>query len=481
MSESKRTWIFPPTLKQVKLQFEALYRSLYKTADRRKPLMIIGDRGVGKSAFVDLFEDLYTADNRAKVKRLNIASLPENLLISELFGHKKGAFTDAKIDKPGHFKTLGDGGLLILEEVGDISPQIQAKLLTVIEDGEYYPIGATDKPERAKNIQIVGTTNKPRSAFREDFYDRFFPFRIPSIYQRREDILYYIAYFFPELLESLTGQEVLALLCYHWPGNVREIERCCNLIKWREKVFSDQVNELKKKDSFSEVGDFRPVTATMWYPREMTDRMSERIKRVSEQIENEFAKQALELTYKTADIMAITHEGFDLDLEASTKTWAEFPDYQYLEKLNDKLEDYRLMMFITFSKKNGFEIIGQTFDKNEKEYRLPGNLKNEVKAEKVIDAINRVISGFKLFCEMTGQYNRENRNLLLYEPKKESVPRNIIDIYSLKEDELLHDYYNNLLQATNWNVAEVARRADVGESNLRKRLKKWNIVRPSSL
>lgn len=240
MEETNHKWIFPPALRNCMFQFTSLYNSLYKVADRRKPLMIVGDRGVGKSAFVDLFVTHFKADNPGKkIKRLNIASISENLLVSELFGHVKGAFTNADKNKKGHLTTLGDGGLLILEEIGDINKETQAKLLTVIEDGEYYAVGETSKITKAKNIQILGTTNKARTDFREDFYDRFFRFRIPPIHQHPEDILYYIGYYYPELLNQLTPGEVLCLIGYNWPGNVREIENACDQIRWRQRIIFD--------------------------------------------------------------------------------------------------------------------------------------------------------------------------------------------------------------------------------------------------
>ena len=98
-----------------------------------------------------------------------------------------------------------------------------------------------------------------------------------------------------------------------------------------------------------------------------------------------------------------------------------------------------------------------------------------------IEIFDQTYLGFRRFCRLTDQGDRENRNLLFPKDNLQTESEKRIDVYSLKEDELLRDYYNNLLVATNWNVAAVARRADVGESNLRKRLRNWNIVRPSSL
>lgn len=481
MSEDKRTWIFPPTLKQVRTQFEVLYSSLYKTADRRKPLMIIGDRGVGKTAFVDLFVEIYTADKRAKVKRLNIASLPENLLVSELFGHKKGAFTGATIDKPGHFKTLGDGGLLILEEVGDISPQIQAKLLTVMEDGEYYPVGETNKPEKAKNIQIIGTTNKPRSAFRDDFYDRFFRFKIPAIYQRRGDILYYIGLIFPQMFLRMQSTETLALMCYNWPGNVREIESFCSNVKWREEATTYFNRVSKINVSLSLEGMQSPLLESL---------ASYEFAILRE--ENEIKREVLKNLYRAYSNLSLTDDGSGFQFYQGYAEWSDKIGAKAVKNINRKLKKYRLALididglkemfngptFLSFTKKS---LLPENIQNAIPKSLLPDNIHDAIMNNEQIEIFDQTYLGFRRFCRLTDQGDRENRNLLFPKDNLQTESEKRIDVYSLKEDELLRDYYNNLLMATNWNVAAVARRADVGESNLRKRLRNWNIVRPSSL
>lgn len=230
----KKKWIFPPGLTKTRQEFEALFAALYRNADRRKPLMLMADRGAGKSAFLDIFKGLYLNRHPAvKTRRLNVSALPETLLVSELFGHRKGTFTDAKTDKRGHLETLGDGGLLMLEEIGDISQEIQAKLLTVIEDGEFFPVGETEKPRHARNIQIVGTTNKPRESFRQDFFDRFFYFPIPALHERRQDALPYLRHFLGGGMADLSRFDLLAIMAYHWPGNVRGVEKLADAIMWR--------------------------------------------------------------------------------------------------------------------------------------------------------------------------------------------------------------------------------------------------------
>lgn len=242
-------WIFPPMLSEVKNGFEVLFDVVFNAPDRKKPLMIMGDRGVGKSAFVEIFKTLYTRSNPGcNVKRMNISAIPESLLVSELFGHEKGSFTGATQKKRGHLETLGDGGLLILEEIGDISPEIQAKLLTFIEDGEYYAIGA-DKVKKAQNIQIIGTTNKQKptggkeDTFRQDFFDRFYFYTIPALHKRRKDILYYLKHFMRESMKNLSQYWVLYIMASHWAGNIREIETNVKLYKWMKEFKKQYPND----------------------------------------------------------------------------------------------------------------------------------------------------------------------------------------------------------------------------------------------
>jgi len=114
--------------------------------------------------------------------------------------------------------------LLILEEIGELKPNIQAKLLTFIEDGKYYKVGATTESDAKEGLQIIATTNKKKEDMRPDFYDRFIKFTVPPLYKRRVDIFYYMLQFAPHILPKLSTWEIMSLLAYHWPGNVREIE-----------------------------------------------------------------------------------------------------------------------------------------------------------------------------------------------------------------------------------------------------------------
>ena len=197
--------------------------------------MMYGPTGVGKSLFLKIFKTMFqnkdsTNQSNRPVVWANCAHFgginsDPNIARSELFGHVKGAHQNAQKDKIGLVHEA-HGGALILEEIGELPLEVQAMLLTFIEDGVFRRVGS--KQNESANVRIVGATNR-EEGLREDFKHRFFPFYISGLYNRRSDILYYMYAKYPEIVTSLTGCEVLTVLAYNWPGNCREIERVCRL------------------------------------------------------------------------------------------------------------------------------------------------------------------------------------------------------------------------------------------------------------
>jgi DNA-binding NtrC family response regulator len=166
---------------------------------------------------------------------LNCAALPETLLESELFGHEKGAFTGALTSHQGRIEQAA-GGVLFLDEVGEMSPSVQAKLLRVLQEREFQRLGGT-RPIRA-DVRVIAATNRDletalaRGEFREDLYYRLrvFEIRLPPLRERRDDILPMAEAFLEELgpavgrpAAGISRQAHEALLAYPWPGNVREL------------------------------------------------------------------------------------------------------------------------------------------------------------------------------------------------------------------------------------------------------------------
>jgi len=194
--------------------------------------------------------------------KVNCSALAETLLESELFGHVKGAFTGAIRDKVGRFE-LAHGGTIFLDEIGDISPLIQLKLLRVIEEKEFERVG--ESKTRRVDVRIIAATNKPLKAlmeqghFREDLYYRLkvIPIVLPPLRERKEDIFLLVNHFV-EKFRKETGKSIrgptedalAALLDYPWPGNVRELENAIEhaFVRCRGGEFSleDLPQELRR-------------------------------------------------------------------------------------------------------------------------------------------------------------------------------------------------------------------------------------------
>jgi PAS domain S-box-containing protein len=212
-----------------------LFELLPRIAESSSTVLLEGASGTGKELFARAIHNLSPRKHKRFVV-MNCGALPDTLLESELFGYKAGAFTDAKRDKSGRF-ALADGGTILLDEIGDISPAMQVRLLRVLQERVVEPLGGIE-PVKV-NVRVVAATNRNLSelvksdAFREDVYYRIrvIHLQLPTLQQRREDI--------PLLVDSLVGRfnrlkgkdvagvsgEVMARLMDHdFPGNVRELE-----------------------------------------------------------------------------------------------------------------------------------------------------------------------------------------------------------------------------------------------------------------
>ena len=212
-----------------------LLAQLEKVVNTRVTVLIEGETGVGKELVAASVHYRSNRKDRLFVGQ-NCAAMPETLLESELFGHKKGSFTGAHEDKKGLFE-IADGGTLFLDEVTEMPVSLQSKLLRVLQEGEIRPIGATQ--ERKVNVRIVAATNRnlekevSEGRFREDLYYRLkvFPLRVPPLRERREDVPliaeHFLQRFSSEFGKPAAGfsQQAMELLqSYDWPGNVRELQ-----------------------------------------------------------------------------------------------------------------------------------------------------------------------------------------------------------------------------------------------------------------
>jgi hypothetical protein len=190
-----------------------------------RPILIKGNTGVGKTYFYKTAEKtvLKKKGDMKPVKPVNCAAIPKDLLDSEFFGYVKGAFTGAKKDTDGLI-AAAENKILILDEIGELPKYLQAKLLTFFDTKTIKPIGSTDG--RSVETFVVATSNAPQENFRDDFWHRFKVINIPSLFERRKDILYLLKHFFNhEKVEKTQaiGTYLLDFLCDEWPGNVRQL------------------------------------------------------------------------------------------------------------------------------------------------------------------------------------------------------------------------------------------------------------------
>jgi DNA-binding NtrC family response regulator len=200
-------------------------------------VLIQGESGTGKEHIANLIHQLSSRREKPFLE-INCASLPETLLESELFGHEKGAFTDAATQKRGLLE-LADGGTLFLDEVGEMALPIQVKLLRVLERMTFRRVGGTRDIE--VSVRIISATNRDlaqevsRGRFREDLFFRLkvVPVHLPPLRERREDMPVLVEHFLAEFagafhkhLHEVTPQALTAIRGYSWPGNIRELRNC---------------------------------------------------------------------------------------------------------------------------------------------------------------------------------------------------------------------------------------------------------------
>src|SRR5206468_2748633 len=217
-----------PALKRLLHQVETV-------APTDSAVLVCGETGTGKELIARAIHDLSRRRERTFVK-LNCAAIPTGLLESELFGHKRGAFTGAIAQKIGRFE-LADGGTLFLDEVGDIPVELQPKLLRVLQEQEFERLGGTRTIHT--NARLVAATNRDLAGmvaareFRSDLYYRLnvFPILVPPLRERREDIPLLVRYFAQKLsrrmnkrIETIPAEAMDAMMRYRWPGNIRELE-----------------------------------------------------------------------------------------------------------------------------------------------------------------------------------------------------------------------------------------------------------------
>ncbi|MBU4316003.1 MAG: sigma-54 dependent transcriptional regulator [Proteobacteria bacterium] len=212
-----------------------IFKIIAKVADSDTTILINGETGTGKGLLCKSIHEKSYRRNNPFIK-INCGAIPDHLLESELFGHEKGAFTGATNSKPGKFE-LADGGTVFLDEIGDMSYDLQVKVLRVLEEGEFERVGGCKTLKT--NVRIIAATHRnleeevKKGKFREDLFYRLYviPVYIAPLRERKSDIPLLISHFLNENIKAMKGSVIgitknaMTLLTnYSWPGNVRELK-----------------------------------------------------------------------------------------------------------------------------------------------------------------------------------------------------------------------------------------------------------------
>ena len=249
-------------------KLKAALKLVEQVANSDTTVLVLGETGTGKELFARAIHNLSKRNKRPLIK-VNCAALPANLIESELFGHEKGAFTGAVSQKLGRFD-LADKGTIFLDEIGDLPLELQAKLLRVLQEGEFERLGGTKT--RKVDVRIIAATNRnlnklrKENKFRDDLFFRLgtFPIEIPSLRDRIDDIPMLVRHFADKYsqkagkkIDTIPHQIIQTLQTYHWPGNIRElqneIERAIILSPANQLVLGDGLTRNLQSEEKSSV------------------------------------------------------------------------------------------------------------------------------------------------------------------------------------------------------------------------------------
>ena len=214
-----------------------VYEQIAQVADSTATVLIRGESGTGKELIARAIHYISIRRN-SPIVCVNCAALPENLIESELFGHEKGSFTGATQQRKGRFEQA-NGGSLFLDEIGDISPSVQVRLLRVLQEKTFERVGS--EKSTTVNVRVIAATSTNLEdaiadrRFRDDLYYRLnvFPIHIPPLRERRSDIMLLADHFvqkynnvYEKKIKRISTAAINMMMVYHWPGNVRELENC---------------------------------------------------------------------------------------------------------------------------------------------------------------------------------------------------------------------------------------------------------------
>jgi DNA-binding NtrC family response regulator len=259
-------------------RMQEVLATVVRVAPTNSTVLLGGESGVGKDLIARAIHEHSRRASGPFVK-INCTAIPENLLESELFGYEKGAFTGATTNKPGKFE-IADKGTIFLDEIGDVPPVIQVKLLGVLQERQFERLGSTKTLK--VDVRLIAATNRDLRAaleqgtFRQDLYYRLnvVPINIPPLRERKEDIPYLVDHFINRFaresdkpIKGITAAGLKLLTSFQWPGNVRELENSIEravALTTREIIDVDDLSlDLSRSELISESANFLPNGTTL--------------------------------------------------------------------------------------------------------------------------------------------------------------------------------------------------------------------------
>lgn len=492
--------IVPPGLNRDFNLFEDHYEAAEDT-----PILILGDTGVGKTLFYQIYEKLFfslkknagSPTIRANCAHFGNKKSDPNIANVELFGIGKNILQG--VTQRAGLIERADGGVLFLEEIGELPLSVQAMLLTFIEDKKFRRFG--DPEDLTSNCHIVAATNN-EDALREDFKNRFFPFHVPPVYKRRNDVLYYMYNKWPELVVSLSRFEVLLLLAYNWPGNVRTIERIARLIKrYQKKKNRIIMDEQWKKEMFDayKTSELDLGGSPLYKDINLKSELEKRGAN-AEYLESLLNKYGVGFVgtrgpddFPFADITTI-------EPKYKTKSYNNceirvYDPYAPFEKAYEGYQVYcRMFLQDYLDNKNVLKDLTKCFPGIGLEPGQHFKKKDRSKFNKLMKDIFKFLSGINLdksfqwpdnyvdlekFLHKYSKIHPSNDFLSCLNPDhtehRKISGEAINEILALTKKELLYTYYDNLLKLKNGNVSAAGRKSGLADSTFRDELEKYGL------
>jgi len=386
-----------------------------------------------------------------------------------------------------------DNGILVLEEIGDLPRETQANLLTFVETGKFHKVGST-RTQKA-HVRIIAATNRQEN-LRTDFHSRFFSFYIPPLYKRREDILYYLAHKFPDLPATLAPWEVMVLLAYNWPGNVREIEQLGRMLMSWKKSGSENASPEIAEDALNLVESeifALPAANSAMHNAEFKnaglcaiDYKSTALKGYKVyQLYNDLKNSGIDVQH-----LETLFNRFNMGLTINNDTcpFGHFKDPDsHAGIVMDKRFDVALCPSIDAftSAYLGIQAFCALFWSNVKENT---NLLDIPKTAFTVpfSPINRFFKltsrNIALFGDISAYINKNKRNASkqsaahIKKNKINAPPQTQADIFNLSHTELMKLYFGGLLKRTGGNQAKAARMTGLKYTTFRQKLNKFKVV-----